>query len=92
MLIKQKALPRQGFAIRHPAGLSGDRLDTDRAALERALDFELDHTVYFGKQGMVLAHADVIAGMIFGAALANDDVAGDDLLTAIALDAQSFGL
>jgi len=37
---------------------------------------------------MVLAHADAVARMPFGAALANDDVAGDDGLAAGLLDAE----
>jgi len=41
---------------------------------------------------VVLAAADVFARVEFGAALANDDVASQDELTAVALDAQSLGL
>jgi hypothetical protein len=38
---------------------------------------------------MVLAHADIRAGVPFRAALAHDDVAGDDLLIAKFLDAET---
>ena len=31
-----------------------------------------------GKDGVILAHADIVAGVPFGAALAQDDIAGDD--------------
>ena len=39
---------------------------------------------------MVLADADVCAGMVLGAALANEDVACNAHLAAINFDAQSF--
>src|SRR5688500_7498300 len=38
---------------------------------------------------MVLAHADVRAGVPFGAALTNDDVAGENALIAELLDAET---
>jgi hypothetical protein len=67
------------------------RLNDDRAALLFALDGELDDAVDQRKQGVILAHADVVARVEFGTALANDDVAGFNQLTAVALDAKSFG-
>src|SRR5450756_567812 len=45
-----------------------------------------------GVQGVVLAHADVLARMHLGAALAHDDAAGGDQLVAVALHAQALGL
>jgi hypothetical protein len=39
---------------------------------------------------MVFAHAYVFVGMMLGAALAHDDVAGNHLLTAKDFDPQSF--
>jgi hypothetical protein len=57
-----------------------------------ALDGELNHAVLECEQGVILAAADVFARVEFGAALANDDVASQDELTAVALDAQSLGL
>jgi len=39
---------------------------------------------------VILADADVFARVVFGAALANDDVAGEDELAAVALDAKAF--
>ena len=39
---------------------------------------------------MVLAATDIFARVELGAALANEDVAGENELPAIALDAQSF--
>ncbi len=44
------------------------------------------------EQGVVFATADVLAGMEMGATLANDDVAGDDVLAAVALHAQSLSM
>jgi hypothetical protein len=41
-----------------------------------------------GEQGMILAHADIGARMHFRAALAHNNVAGDNLLAAIALHAE----
>src|SRR5690606_23272617 len=43
------------------------------------------------KEGMVLAHADVDARMPLGAALTDDDVAGDDGFAAELLDAEALG-
>ena len=38
---------------------------------------ELDATVDQGEQGVILADADVLAGMPLGAALARENIAGD---------------
>src|SRR5690606_3160172 len=57
----------------------------------RALDRELDDAVGQREQGVVLADADVVARVVLGAALADDDVAREDGLAAVALDTQSFG-
>jgi hypothetical protein len=53
-----------------------------------ALDGELHGAFGQREQGVVLADADVFARVEFGAALANDDVAGEDELAAVALDAR----
>src|SRR3546814_10580142 len=45
-----------------------------------------------GEQGVILAHADVLAGMHLGAALADDDIARNDGLAAELLDAEALGL
>ena len=39
---------------------------------------------------MIPAHADVIAGVVDGAALADDDVTGDAMLTTEDFNAQTF--
>src|SRR4051812_3224554 len=49
---------------------------------------ELDATFGQRKQRVVLAQADIGAGVPFGAALARDDVAGEHLLTAENLQAE----
>ena len=67
---------------------SGNRHDIDRAPLLRPLEREFDVTIDQRKQGVILAHADVDAGMELGTALTHDDVARRDQLTAVALDAQ----
>jgi hypothetical protein len=53
-----------------------------------ALDGELDGAILQREQGVILAHADIVARVEFGAALANDDVASRTSLTAVALDAR----
>jgi hypothetical protein len=45
-----------------------------------------------GEEGVVSADAYVFAGVVFGAALANDDVAGYYFLTAIYFNAQPLAL
>ena len=52
--------------------------------------FELYCAVNQGEQGVVLAHTHVFAGVVYCAALANDDVAGYAFLTAENLNAQAF--
>ena len=42
---------------------------------------ELNDTVDKCKEGVVLAHADILAGVVGGAALTNDDIASDTFLT-----------
>src|SRR5690349_15048401 len=56
------------------------------------LRLELDLAVGLGEQGVVAAHADVDAGMELRAALAHQDVAGDDALAAELLEAEALGL
>jgi hypothetical protein len=51
---------------------------------------ELHHAIDKSKEGMILAHAYILAGIVGGATLADDDVAGDALLTTKYLNAKSF--
>ena len=53
----------------------------------RAFLFELHVPVFLGKQCMVAAATNIGAGMETRAALANDDVASNNLLAAIDFDA-----
>ena len=59
-------------------------------ALVAAATAEFHHSVREGVEGVVLADADVVAGVVLGTALANENVACDADLTAVDLDAQSF--
>ena len=60
--------------------------DADEGAVFAAF-VEFDDAVDEGVEGVILAHADVLAGVVDGAALADDDVAGDAFLTAKNLNA-----
>src|SRR5207237_1675621 len=51
---------------------------------------ELHRAVHGGEDRVVAAHADIGAGVKLGAALAHDDVAGQDDLAAEFLDAEPF--
>ena len=53
-------------------------------------DRKLDLTGHECKQGVVFAHADVLACMKLGAALTNNDAARIDCLAAVNFHAQSF--
>ena len=85
-------------ALPDPIGLLGSkretlrRQDADGLFLERALDGEVHRTGDLGKQRMVLADADILAGMNLGAALAHDNAACGNHLSAITLHAEPFGL
>ena len=57
-----------------------------------AQTLEFHHTVNQGVQGVVIATTHVVAGMDFGAALTNQDVAGQHKLTVATLGAQTLGL
>ena len=63
------------------------RLNDDGATLLLTTDGELDGAVDQCKQGVILAHADVVAWVELGTALANNDVASLNQLTAVALNA-----
>ena len=52
---------------------------------------ELDVTVDFSEQGVVLANADVVARMDMGASLTNQNIAGQNELTISTLRAQTLG-
>lgn len=52
--------------------------------------FKVNEPFCCGKEGVILAHADIPAGMDLGAALTDQDVAADDVFTTKFLNAQSF--
>jgi hypothetical protein len=70
-----------------PVGYS---TDTHILAIERSLDLKHHMTLGFGEQGVVLATADILARMEFGAALPDDDVAGQRQLATKQLDAEAL--
>src|SRR5437773_3597557 len=74
------------------ARLGCRRNDADEGLLAGALDFELDFAVDEGEQRVILADADVDAGVHFGPALADDDGSRDDRLAAEGFDAKPCGL
>ena len=53
---------------------------------------EAEHAVRLGEQGVVTADTDVDAGMDVGAALANENVAGENELTVGALGTKALRL
>ncbi len=57
-----------------------------------AQTLEADNTVGLGKQRVIAADANVGAGVDVGAALADQDVAGQNELTISALGAKALGL
>ena len=65
---------------------SEDLVDVDAAAFAVEADGACDD----GEDGVVTAEADAFTGGPFGAALADDDVAGDDLLAAVFFDTEAF--
>src|SRR6266702_7574016 len=77
-------------------GLDRDRgefgwVDIDEAAV-LALVLEADDAVYLGEEGVILAAADVGAGLERGAALTDDDTSAEDGLSAEYLDAEPLGV
>ncbi len=60
--------------------------------LASCLVLELDLTVDQSEEGVVCAHADIVAGMNSSASLSDDDIAGDNRLTVGLLNAKSLGL
>ena len=76
----------EGFQSSVSRGNHGDKRTVVR------LLAELDDAVGQGKQGVVLADADVDARMVLGAALTHEDVASNALLTTKDFYTQPFAL
>src|SRR3954452_12714127 len=85
------AAPCSGAAIslRRRSRCFGLGLHRDRGATTGA-GVEGHPAVRLGEQGVVLADADIGAGVELGAALADEDVAGDHALVAELLHAQAL--
>lgn len=56
-------------------------------ALVAASFLEVYYSVYQSKEGIVFANTDIVSGVVLCAALANDNVAGDNLLATPNLNA-----
>ena len=73
-------------------GSESGRFDVNVVAAEGALHFELDGAVNEGVERVVLARADVVAGVELRAALTNDDAASVDGCIAENLHAKTLRL
>ena len=70
---------------------AGVRADADGFAVQTAFNREFNIAVHFGEQGVVFAHAYVVAGVEFGAALADDDGTCGNQFVSVGFYAQAFG-
>ena len=91
---RRKALQRQGFYRMLEKSLCRDRddfrrIDVDEAAVLATI-LETNHAADLGEEGVVLAAADVRAGLQRCATLTNDDAATEDSLAAEYLNAKSL--
>lgn len=59
-------------------------------ATKGAFGLKLDHAVHFREQGVILAQANAVTGVEFGAALTNQDVASLYSLAAEQFHAKAF--
>lgn len=76
-----------------PYGPPFERLLLNGATLAVAAHtLEVDAAVNESEQGVVAADADALTRMDVGAALTDQDVAGQNVLTVAALDAEALGL
>lgn len=60
--------------------------DADKRAVLTAF-VELHNTIYKGVEGVILTHTNVLARIVDGATLTDDDITGDAFLTTEYLDA-----
>ena len=77
---------RQGFSASYCLGSN----DAHVFATKGAFGLKLDHAVHFREQGVVLAQANAVTGVEFGAALTNQDVASLYSLAAEQFHAKAF--
>src|SRR5271167_3944115 len=68
------------------------RDDVDEGVLLGAFDAKLNHAMGLGKERVIGADTDVHTGAIYRAALPNQNVAGQNILAAELLDAQTLGV
>jgi hypothetical protein len=61
--------------------------NADKFTVFGAFFLEQDFTVSRRKQGVVFAQTDVVASMEMGAALADNDISGNDVFTAVFFNA-----
>src|ERR1700689_748183 len=66
--------------------------DVDVGVLLNTLDAKLHRAVSLGEQSVIGTDADIYAGTILGAALTDQNIAREHILTAELLDAQSLGM
>ena len=95
-VLRTKAPLARGFFCRCGRELDRDRseiggVDIDEAAV-LALVLEADDAVDFGEESVVLAAADIGAGLERGSALADDDASTKDGLAAEDFDAEPLGV
>ena len=72
-------LPQSVLLTQEPLGLRGDA----HLATSTAVGAKVDHAIRQRKEGVILAHAHVGAGVNFGATLAYQDVACTHGFTAV---------
>src|SRR5580658_2847424 len=87
---KKKPREQAGLFRAKPEHLRRDH--AHGLAVRGSLVGEFDLARDLGEQRVVLAHADVAAGVDGGAALAHDNAAGGDQFTAIGFHAEAFGM
>ena len=88
---KKAPADSRGFRKSLPVFESGLRYRLNRyKGLAFLLLFENDHTVSQGEERVVFADTYVFAGVVLRAALTHDNIAGNHLLAAKHLDAESF--
>ncbi len=85
-----RLVTRAGFKNSNERSLTRD--NADGPATARALNGVNHLTGHFGEQGVVLADADIGAGMKLGTTLSHEYIPGEHLLTGIAFDAQTLSV
>jgi hypothetical protein len=66
--------------------------NTDVLTLRKPFVFKLDFTVRQGKQGMIAADSDVVAGVEAGSPLAYDNITGQHGFTTVAFHTKVLGV